>query len=63
MCFVIFSLGPKNAVMDPVDPKQILAKLDLFTEYCEKKTIIPKDAILLNTSNNVRGSKHQEISK
>ena len=36
------SLGPKNAVMDPVDLKQILMELDLFMEYCEKN-IIPKD--------------------
>ena len=38
------SLGPKNAVMDPFDPKDMLTELDLFIEYCEKK-YIPQDVI------------------
>ena len=33
------SLGPKNAVLNPFDPKDILAELDLFIDYCEEKFI------------------------
>ena len=38
------SLGPKNAVLNPFEPKDIFTELDLFMEHCEKHHI-PDDII------------------
>ena len=38
------ALGPKNAVLNPFDPKDIFTELDLFIEHCEK-LVIPNDIV------------------
>ena len=38
------ALGPKNAVLNPFDPKDIFTELDLFMEHCEKLKI-PDDVV------------------
>ena len=32
-------LGPKSAVLDKINPKNILAELDLFLEFCKKQKV------------------------
>ena len=33
------SLGPKSAVLDKVNPKNILAELDLFLDFCKSNNV------------------------
>ena len=33
------SLGPKSAVLDKINPKNVLAELDLFLEFCKKQKV------------------------
>ena len=52
------SLGPKSAVLDKVNPKNILTELDLLLDFCKRHEI--EDSVITDINN---FGIHQEMSK
>ena len=59
------SLGPRNAVLDPFDPKDILTELDLFLDHCSE-LYVPEETITdinVKTLNYIKKCKKSNSSR